>query len=59
MLPFAIMAENFKKLQRWENPRSTICFLLLVHTVIFRNMLSYVFPLTLMMMALSMLALKG
>ncbi|KAL6614102.1 hypothetical protein ACP70R_036372 [Stipagrostis hirtigluma subsp. patula] len=59
MLPFAIMGENFKKLQRWENPRSTICFLLLVHTVIFRNMLSYVFPFTLMMMALSMLALKG
>ncbi|XP_062207584.1 uncharacterized protein LOC133909256 [Phragmites australis] len=59
MLPFAIMAKNFKKLQCWENPRSTICFLLLVHTVIFRNMLSYVFPLTLMMMALTMLALKG
>ncbi|OEL37948.1 hypothetical protein BAE44_0001035 [Dichanthelium oligosanthes] len=59
MLPFAIMAEKFKKLQRWENPRSTICFLLLVHTVIFRNMLSYVFPFTLMMMALSLLAVKG
>ncbi|CAL4960257.1 unnamed protein product [Urochloa decumbens] len=59
MLPFAIIAENFKKLQRWENPRSTICFLLLVHTVVFRNMLSYVFPFTLMMMALSMLAVKG
>ncbi|CAD6235747.1 unnamed protein product [Miscanthus lutarioriparius] len=59
MLPFAIVAENFKKLQRWENPRSTFCFLLLVHTVIFRNMLSYVFPFTLMMMALSMLAVKG
>jgi hypothetical protein len=36
MLPFAIVAENFKKLQRWENPRSTFCFLLLVHTVLFR-----------------------
>ncbi|XP_039850140.1 uncharacterized protein LOC120708792 isoform X2 [Panicum virgatum] len=59
MLPFAIMAENFKRLQRWENPRSTICCLLLVHTVIFRDMLSYVFPFTLMMMALSMLAVKG
>lgn len=59
MLPFAIVAENFKKLQRWENPRSTFCFLLLVHTVIFRNMLSYVFPFTLMTMALSMLAVKG
>ncbi|CAO2182213.1 unnamed protein product [Urochloa humidicola] len=59
MLPFAIIAENFKKLQRWENPCSTICFLILVHTVVFRNMLSYVFPLTLMMMALSMLAVKA
>nr|CAB3474919.1 unnamed protein product [Digitaria exilis] len=59
MLPFAIVAEKFKKLQRWENPRSTICFLLLIYTVIFRNMLSYVFPFTLMMMALSMLAVKG
>ncbi|KAK3162586.1 hypothetical protein QOZ80_1BG0091230 [Eleusine coracana subsp. coracana] len=59
MLPFVIVAKNFKKLQRWENPRSTICFLLLVHTIIFRNLLSYVFPFTLMVMALSMLALKG
>lgn len=59
MLPFAIMAEKFKKLQRWENPRSTICFLLLVYTVVFRNMVSYVFPCTLMMIALSMLAVKG
>ncbi|KAG2593203.1 hypothetical protein PVAP13_5NG110318 [Panicum virgatum] len=59
MLPFAIMAENFKKLQRWENPRSTTCCLLLIYTVIFRNMLSYVLPFTLMMMALSMLAVKG
>ncbi|KAL6840253.1 hypothetical protein ACP4OV_030063 [Aristida adscensionis] len=59
MLPFAVVGENFKKLQRWENPRSTVCFLLLVYTVIFRNMLSYVFPFMLMMTALSMLALKG
>lgn len=59
VLPFAIMAQKFKKLQRWENPRSTICFLLLVYTVIFRNMLFYIFPFTLMAMALSMLALKG
>ncbi|WVZ68027.1 hypothetical protein U9M48_017018 [Paspalum notatum var. saurae] len=59
MLPLAILAEKFKKLQRWENPRSTICFLLLVYTVIFRNMLSYAFPFTLMTMALSMLAMKG
>ncbi|VAH82331.1 unnamed protein product [Triticum turgidum subsp. durum] len=59
VLPFAIIAQKFKKLQRWENPRSTICFLLLVYTVIFRNMLFYIFPFTLMAMALSMLALKG
>ncbi|KAI5003579.1 hypothetical protein ZWY2020_030739 [Hordeum vulgare] len=59
VLPFAIMAEKFNKLKRWENPRSTICFLLLVYTVIFRNMLFYIFPFTLMAMALSMLALKG
>uniref|UniRef100_A0A0D9V8A8 Uncharacterized protein n=1 Tax=Leersia perrieri TaxID=77586 RepID=A0A0D9V8A8_9ORYZ len=59
ILPFAILSENFEKLKRWENPRSTACFLLVAYTIIFRNMLSYVFPFALMMMALSMLALKG
>lgn len=59
LLPFAIMAEKFNELKRWENPRSTVCFLLLVYTIIFRNMISYIFPFTLMAMSLSMLALKG
>ncbi|KAK1668621.1 hypothetical protein QYE76_056780 [Lolium multiflorum] len=59
VLPFAIMAEKLDKLKRWENPRSTICFLLVAYTIILRNMLFYVFPFTLMAMALSMLALKG
>uniref|UniRef100_A0A0D9YHY6 Uncharacterized protein n=1 Tax=Oryza glumipatula TaxID=40148 RepID=A0A0D9YHY6_9ORYZ len=59
ILPFAIVSEKFYKLKRWENPRTTACFLLVVYTIIFRNMLSYVLPFSLMMLALSMLALKG
>uniref|UniRef100_J3L677 Uncharacterized protein n=1 Tax=Oryza brachyantha TaxID=4533 RepID=J3L677_ORYBR len=59
ILPFAIVSESFNKLKRWENPRSTACFLAVAYTIVFRNMLSYVFPFTMMMMALSMLALKG
>uniref|UniRef100_A0A0E0N5K6 Uncharacterized protein n=1 Tax=Oryza rufipogon TaxID=4529 RepID=A0A0E0N5K6_ORYRU len=59
ILPFAIVSEKFYKLKRWENSRTTACFLLVVYTIIFRNMLSYVLPFSLMMLALSMLALKG
>lgn len=58
ILPFVVMANKFDKLQRWEEPRWTISFLVFAYTVIFRNLLSYVFPVTLIIMATTMLLLK-
>ncbi|XP_058091323.1 uncharacterized protein LOC131237521 isoform X2 [Magnolia sinica] len=59
MLPFWVAAKNFDKLRRWEEPHLTVSFLAFAYTLIFRNLLSYVFPLALMMMAASLLLLKG
>nr|GMC87817.1 uncharacterized protein LOC109167177 [Ipomoea batatas] len=59
MLPLVITASNFEKLRRWEDPPLTASCLALVYTLIFRNMLSYVFPATLMVLAAGMLLLKG
>ncbi|KAE8690728.1 Plastid-lipid associated protein PAP / fibrillin family protein isoform 1 [Hibiscus syriacus] len=59
ILPFAITARNFEKLRRWEEPRLTLSFLAFVYTIIFRNMLHYVFPVTLIVLATGMLTLKG
>ncbi|KAJ3707672.1 hypothetical protein LUZ61_011377 [Rhynchospora tenuis] len=59
MLPLVIMAEKFNKLRRWEEPQSTSCFLILSFTVIYKNMLSYIFPVSLFVMASTMLLLKG
>ncbi|KAK1311389.1 hypothetical protein QJS10_CPA08g00665 [Acorus calamus] len=59
ILPLTVMAKNFDKLRRWEEPRSTILFLAFSYTIIFRNLLSYVFPVTLMTVAATMLLLKG
>ncbi|XP_020247230.1 uncharacterized protein LOC109824988 isoform X2 [Asparagus officinalis] len=59
MLPCMVVAKRFDKLRRWEEPRWTVSFLLFAYTVIFRNLLSYIFPITLMVMAITMLLLKG
>ncbi|XP_072965996.1 uncharacterized protein [Typha angustifolia] len=59
MLPFVVIAQKFDKLRRWEEPRSTICFLVFAYTLIFRNLLSYVFPMSLVIIATTMLLLKG
>lgn len=59
MLPFMVVAKRFDKLKRWEEPRWTISFLTFAYTIIFRNLLSYVFPMTLLIMATTMLLLKG
>uniref|UniRef100_A0A7N0RFT4 Uncharacterized protein n=2 Tax=Kalanchoe fedtschenkoi TaxID=63787 RepID=A0A7N0RFT4_KALFE len=59
MLPLSIIAQNFEKLRHWEDPPLTVTFLVLAYTLIFRNMLSYIFPATLMAMGASMLLLKG
>ncbi|KAK8567857.1 hypothetical protein V6N13_105804 [Hibiscus sabdariffa] len=59
ILPFAITARNFEKLRRWEEPHLTLSFLAFVYTIIFRNLLHYVFPATLIVLATGMLTLKG
>ncbi|GJV87730.1 hypothetical protein Tco_1531668 [Tanacetum coccineum] len=59
VLPLTVIAKNFGKLRRWEQPHLTASFLGFVYALIYRNMLSYVFPVTLMALATSMLVLKG
>ncbi|KAK9286580.1 hypothetical protein L1049_014979 [Liquidambar formosana] len=59
MLPLSVIAKNFEKLRCWEEPQLTVSFLAFAYTIIFRNLLSYIFPTTLMMLAAGMLLLKG
>ncbi|XVF00723.1 hypothetical protein REPUB_Repub04eG0026000 [Reevesia pubescens] len=59
ILPFTITARNFEKLRRWEEPHLTLSFLAFAYTTIFRNLLSYVFPMALIVLATGMLTLKG
>ncbi|KAF5813790.1 hypothetical protein HanRHA438_Chr03g0113791 [Helianthus annuus] len=59
VLPLTVIAKNFGKLRRWEEPHMTASFLAFVYALTYRNLLSYVFPVTLMVLATSMLVLKG
>ncbi|XP_010274356.1 PREDICTED: uncharacterized protein LOC104609683 [Nelumbo nucifera] len=59
MLPLAVVASNFQKLRRWEEPHLTVSFLALAYTIIFRNLLSYALPVALIILAAVMLLLKG
>ncbi|XP_051132829.1 uncharacterized protein LOC127252614 isoform X2 [Andrographis paniculata] len=59
ILPMTIMARNFERLRRWDDPFVTASFLALLYTVIFRNLLAYTFPVTLMVVSAGMLLLKG
>ncbi|XP_044488429.1 uncharacterized protein LOC123213132 isoform X3 [Mangifera indica] len=59
MLPLTLTAKQFEKLRRWEEPHLTISFLAFAYTIIFRNLLSYIFPISLMVLAAGMLTLKG
>ncbi|KAI7726799.1 hypothetical protein M8C21_004784, partial [Ambrosia artemisiifolia] len=59
VLPLTVIAKNFGKLRRWGKPHLTASFLAFVYALIHRNLLSYVFPVTLMVLATSMLVLKG
>ncbi|XP_010272866.1 PREDICTED: uncharacterized protein LOC104608533 isoform X2 [Nelumbo nucifera] len=58
MLPFVVVANNFEKLRHWEEPHLTVSFLAVAYTIIFRNLLSYAFPVALMILAAVMLLLK-
>ncbi|XP_076888273.1 uncharacterized protein LOC143538645 isoform X2 [Bidens hawaiensis] len=59
LLPLTMAAKNFEKLRRWEEPLLTASFLAFIYAIIFRNLLSYVFPTTLMASAAFMLVVKG
>ncbi|XP_020534678.2 uncharacterized protein LOC105633378 [Jatropha curcas] len=59
IFPLTMAAKNFEKLRRWEEPHLTIFFLAFGYSVIFRNLLPYVFPMMLMVLATGMLTLKG
>ncbi|KAJ8572590.1 hypothetical protein K7X08_009101 [Anisodus acutangulus] len=59
VFPSTVMVKNFEKLRHWEDPLLTASSLALVYTIIFRNMLSYILPAILMVLAAGMLLLKG
>ncbi|KAJ0681785.1 hypothetical protein HanPI659440_Chr16g0639991 [Helianthus annuus] len=59
VLPLTVAAKSFEKLRRWEEPHLTASFLAFIYAVIFRNLLSYVFPTALMASAAFMLVVKG
>ncbi|XP_061337151.1 uncharacterized protein LOC133284177 isoform X2 [Gastrolobium bilobum] len=59
MFPFTLTVKNIEKLRRWEEPHLTVVFLGLAYTIIFRNLLSYIFPMMLMILAVGMLTIRG
>eukprot|EP01018_Ginkgo_biloba_P018635 Gb_32896 [translate_table: standard] len=59
MLPFAVITTNFRKLRHWEHPPLTISFLVVAYTLIYKNWLGYIFPTLLIIVAATMLMLKG
>ncbi|KAI9087193.1 hypothetical protein K1719_030828 [Acacia pycnantha] len=59
MFPLSLTVRNFEKLRRWEEPHMTVAFLAVFYTVIVRNLLSYVFPIMLMILGAGMLTIRG
>lgn len=59
LLPLTMAAKSFDRLRRWEEPLLTASFLAFIYALIFRNLLSYVFPTALMALATFMLVVKG
>lgn len=59
MFPFTLIVKNFEKLRHWEEPHLTVAFLGLTYTIIYRNLLSYVFPTMLMILAVGMLTIRA
>ncbi|KZV22729.1 hypothetical protein F511_05361 [Dorcoceras hygrometricum] len=59
LFPLTCTARSFERLRRWDDPLVTASFLGLVSTLIFRNLMVYVLPVSLMILATSMLLLKG
>ncbi|XP_027359335.1 uncharacterized protein LOC113867982 isoform X2 [Abrus precatorius] len=59
IFPLTLAVKNIEKLRRWEEPHLTVAFLGLTYTIIFRNLLSYMFPMMLMILAVGMLTIRG
>ncbi|XP_054801067.1 uncharacterized protein LOC129305141 isoform X1 [Prosopis cineraria] len=59
LFPLSLTVRNIEKLRRWEDPPMTAAFLGVVYTIIFRNLLSYVFPMMLMILGAGMLTIRG
>ncbi|KAK8469096.1 hypothetical protein PHAVU_006G214050 [Phaseolus vulgaris] len=59
MFPFALIVKNFEKLRHWEEPHLTIAFLGLTYTVLYRNLVSYMLPMMLMILAVGMLTMRA
>ncbi|KAG0496392.1 hypothetical protein HPP92_001083 [Vanilla planifolia] len=59
MLPCSIIAQKVDKLRRWEEPIWTLTSLVIAYTVIFRNLLPYVFPTILVFSSATLLLLKS
>ncbi|XP_024401404.1 uncharacterized protein [Physcomitrium patens] len=59
MLPFSIIAVNFQKLKRWEEPGVTAGFLIAAMGVVYMNWLRYLFPTMLLTCAGILVALRG
>ncbi|PSS29169.1 F-box protein [Actinidia chinensis var. chinensis] len=59
LLPLTVTAKSLEKLRRWEEPYLTAGFLAFAYAIIFRNLLPFIFPTTLTMLAAGMLLLKG
>lgn len=59
IFPITLTVKNFEKLRHWEEPHLTVGFLGLSYTLIFRNLLSYIFPVMLMITAVGMLTIRS
>ncbi|KAG0627459.1 hypothetical protein M758_2G202700 [Ceratodon purpureus] len=59
MLPFSIIAVNFQKLKRWEEPGATAGFLIAAMGIVYMNWLRYVFPTILLAFAGILFTLRG
>ncbi|KAI8532171.1 hypothetical protein RHMOL_Rhmol11G0192700 [Rhododendron molle] len=59
VLPLTVTAKSLDKLRRWEEPHLTAAFLAFAYAIVFRNLLSYIFPTMLMILAAGLLLLKG
>ncbi|RDX71549.1 hypothetical protein CR513_49091, partial [Mucuna pruriens] len=59
MFPFTLIVKNIEKLRHWKEPHLTVAFLGITYTVVYRNLLSYMFPMMLMILAVGMLTIRA